>query len=56
MGMRTSEGIPLSLLEENGLQRAHVLAGFGLLEMGENHLCLTKRGSALVDSIAGEIA
>ncbi len=56
MGLRTCEGIPVALLEENGLQRAKVLADFGLLHICESHLQLTKRGSALVDSIAAEIA
>jgi len=56
LGLRTSEGISLALLDEAGKARAHDLEGFGLLVIGENSLALTRRGSALVDSIAGEIA
>ncbi len=56
LGLRTSEGISLALLDDAGKVRAHDLAGFGLLVIEGNSLTLTRRGSALVDSIAGEIA
>lgn len=56
MGLRTREGIPLSLLNTQGLHRARELSAFGLLEIHENTLALTLRGSALVDAIVTEIA
>jgi oxygen-independent coproporphyrinogen III oxidase len=56
MGLRTHEGISLDLLKKEGLQRAHELSAYGLLEIHENTLALTLRGSALVDAIVTEIA
>jgi enoyl-[acyl-carrier-protein] reductase (NADH) len=56
MGLRTHEGILLDLLKKEGLQRAHELSAYGLLEIHENTLALTLRGSALVDAIVTEIA
>jgi oxygen-independent coproporphyrinogen-3 oxidase len=56
LGLRTIDGIALSLLDEAGLRRAHDLASMDLLEIREGMLTLTMRGSALVDSIAAEIA
>ena len=56
LGLRTSEGISLNLLDENGQARARDLASFDLLEINATSLTLTRRGSALVDAIAAEIA
>ena len=56
LGLRTTDGIALSLLDEAGLRRARELAGMDLLKIQEGILTLTMRGSALVDSIAAEIA
>ncbi len=56
LGLRTTDGIAVSLLDEPGLRRARQLADMDLLNIQDGTLTLTKRGSALVDSIAGEIA
>lgn len=55
MGLRTSEGIPLSILDEDGQQRALFLAEQGLLICEAQTLSVTRTGAALVDAIAGEI-
>lgn len=55
LGLRTTEGISLQLLDPHGLARAHDLVGFDLLKIHETTLSLTPRGSALVDAIAAEI-
>lgn len=56
LGLRTIEGISLALIDAAGLARASDLAGYGLLEINNNSLTLTRQGSALVDAIAAEIA
>lgn len=56
LGLRTIEGIPQHLLDQAGLDRAKDLADYDLLDMRDQKIILTKKGSALVDSIAGEIA
>jgi oxygen-independent coproporphyrinogen-3 oxidase len=56
MGLRTIEGIPLNLLDDAGQKRAQELSEFDLLTIQHQRIVLTQRGSALVDSIAAEIA
>lgn len=56
LGLRTTDGIAVSLLDEPGLRRARDLESMKLLQIHEGILSLTTRGSALVDSIAAEIA
>jgi oxygen-independent coproporphyrinogen-3 oxidase len=56
MGLRTIEGIPLNLLDDVGQKRAQELSEFDLLTIQHQRIVLTQRGSALVDSIAAEIA
>lgn len=55
MGLRTSEGIPLSLLLPDGLNRTAHLADAGLLRLTGDRLVLIRHGRALVDLIAAEI-
>jgi oxygen-independent coproporphyrinogen III oxidase len=55
LGLRTSAGIPLSLLDDAGRQRAAVLAGEGLAVIGEGRMILAGRGRALVDPVAAEL-
>lgn len=51
--LRTTEGVPLSLINEADLPR---LIDAGLAEIRADHLALTRQGSALVDPIAVELA
>ncbi|WP_425494627.1 radical SAM family heme chaperone HemW [Luteolibacter pohnpeiensis] len=55
LGLRTKEGIPLTLLDSEGKRRALTLAEEGLAEMTETSLILVQRGRALVDPIAAEL-
>ena len=55
LGLRTTRGIPLSLLDESGRARADTLAEEGLARIHEARLILTHHGRALVDPIAGEL-
>lgn len=55
LGLRTSAGIPLALLDEAALGRAAALAGEGLAVIQEGHLMLAGRGRALVDPVAAEL-
>jgi len=55
LGLRTSEGIPLSLLAPDALSRASHLAAVGLLRLTADRLVLIHHGRALVDPIAAEL-
>jgi oxygen-independent coproporphyrinogen-3 oxidase len=55
LGLRTSEGIPLTLLDPDALGRAHHLAAAGLLHLTAERLVLIHHGRALVDPIAAEL-
>jgi oxygen-independent coproporphyrinogen-3 oxidase len=55
LGLRTREGIPLSLLTPDALGRATHLASAGLLSFTEDRLVLIHHGRALVDPIAAEL-
>ncbi|MEP4079352.1 radical SAM family heme chaperone HemW [Haloferula sp.] len=51
--LRTAEGVPLELLEESDLPRL-IESGLGLIQ--RDCFVLTRKGSALVDPIAAELA
>jgi oxygen-independent coproporphyrinogen-3 oxidase len=53
LGLRTTEGIPLSLLENPG--RAQTLVSEGLARIENERLILIHHGRALVDPIAAEL-
>jgi oxygen-independent coproporphyrinogen-3 oxidase len=55
LGLRTTHGIPLSLLDGDSLKKANALASENLLHIGETHLYLTQLGRPLVDPIASEL-
>ena len=55
LGLRTTKGIPLSLLDGASLAKAKTLAAEDLLCIGETHLHLTQLGRPLVDPIAAEL-
>lgn len=55
MGLRTTDGIPLALLDEDARCRAAVLAAEGLARIDGGRLVLAGRGRALVDPIAAEL-
>jgi oxygen-independent coproporphyrinogen-3 oxidase len=55
LGLRTSKGIPLSLLDPAAHSRASNLASEGLARIDQNTLILVGRGRALVDPIAAEL-
>ena len=55
LGLRTTKGIPLSLLDEASLAKAITLASEKLLTLSETHLHLTQLGRPLVDPIAAEL-
>jgi oxygen-independent coproporphyrinogen-3 oxidase len=55
LGLRTTAGIPLDLLDENARLRAAVLEREGLARIAQNRLVLAGRGRALVDPIAAEL-
>jgi oxygen-independent coproporphyrinogen-3 oxidase len=56
LGLRTLEGIPLDLLDQDRKQRALELQEHGLLRVDDARICLSLKGSALVDAIAAELA
>ena len=55
LGLRTSEGIPLSLLNADALSRAEQHAAAGLLRITGQRLVLIHHGRALVDPLAAEL-
>jgi oxygen-independent coproporphyrinogen-3 oxidase len=55
LGLRTSEGIPLTLLDPAARARADVLVGEGLARVEGGRLMLIHHGRALVDPIAAEL-
>ena len=55
LGLRTKEGIPLDLLDDDGKRRAGYLASEGLASLTADRLVLIHRGRALVDPIAAEL-
>lgn len=55
LGLRTTRGIPLELLNSNALTNAKILLSEGLLQLGSTHLSLTRIGRPLVDPIAAEL-
>lgn len=55
LGLRTTKGIPLSLLDPGSLEKARTLASENLLTVGHTHLHLTQLGRPLVDPIAAEL-
>jgi oxygen-independent coproporphyrinogen-3 oxidase len=55
LGLRTSNGIPLDLLDPAGRARAEHLAATGLARISAHTLTLAGRGRALVDPIAAEL-
>ena len=55
LGLRTTAGIPLSLLDEVSLERANTLASEKLLHIGGGRIRLTQLGRPLVDPIAAEL-
>jgi len=55
LGLRTTTGVELSLLGDEGLQRATVLMGEGLAFIEGDRLVLAGKGRALVDPIAAEL-
>ena len=55
LGLRTTEGITLSLLDHAALDRAENLAKEGLARIDGGHLILIHHGRALVDPIAAEL-
>jgi oxygen-independent coproporphyrinogen III oxidase len=55
LGLRTSAGIPLSLLDGNACQRAAALVDEGLAVIDDGRMILVGRGRALVDPVAAEL-
>ena len=55
LGLRTTRGIPLSLLDSASLEKAKNLASENLLTIDETCLHLTQLGRPLVDPIAAEL-
>jgi oxygen-independent coproporphyrinogen-3 oxidase len=55
LGLRTTRGIPLSLLDSASLEKAENLASENLLHIGETRVHLTQLGRPLVDPIAAEL-
>jgi oxygen-independent coproporphyrinogen-3 oxidase len=55
LGLRTSMGIPMSLLDAAARSRATTLATEGLAHIDRDTLTLVGRGRALVDPIAAEL-
>ncbi len=56
LGLRTSEGIPLELIHPANRHRVDDLVAEELAVLTETRLVLTRRGAALADPIAGELA
>lgn len=55
LGLRTSEGISMDLLDHDGRKRAASLAAEGLAEIRDHRLILANHGRALVDPISAEL-
>ncbi len=55
LGLRTKDGILISLLSPDALARAGHLANEGLLHFSNDRITLIHRGRALVDPIASEL-
>jgi oxygen-independent coproporphyrinogen-3 oxidase len=55
LGLRTTAGIPLSLLAMEARQRAAAFVAEGLARIENEHLILAGQGRALVDPIAAEL-
>jgi oxygen-independent coproporphyrinogen-3 oxidase len=55
LGLRTTEGIALALLDTAARSRAQTLAAEGLARIDRDHLILIHHGRALVDPIAAEL-
>lgn len=55
LGLRTTEGIPLDLLENEALDRARAFAGENLARIENGRFILIHHGRALVDPIAAEL-
>lgn len=55
LGLRTTQGIPLELLDSASLEKARTLATENLLKIRDTHLSLTQLGRPLVDPIAAEL-
>ena len=55
LGLRTAEGIPLTLLDPGALDRARVFAAEGLARIEHGRLTLIGRARALVDPIAADL-
>jgi oxygen-independent coproporphyrinogen-3 oxidase len=55
LGLRTSAGIPLTLLDKEARQRAATLAAEGLAVVRDGRMTLAGRGRALVDPVAAEL-
>lgn len=55
LGLRTTAGIPLHLLDPQSLEKAHTLASENLLTITPDRLHLTALGRPLVDPIAAEL-
>lgn len=55
LGLRTTAGISLDLLDSNARLRAAVLEREGLARIERNHVVLAGQGRALVDPIAAEL-
>ena len=55
LGLRTTEGIPLELLDSAALQRAEIFVGENLARIAGGRLILIHKGRALVDPIAAEL-
>jgi oxygen-independent coproporphyrinogen-3 oxidase len=55
LGLRTSAGIPLSLLDKAAAERAAALVAEGLAVIDDGRMILVGRGRALVDPVAAEL-
>ena len=55
LGLRTTEGIPLALLDSDARQRVETLVEEGLASIAGDHLVLIHHGRALVDPIAADL-
>ena len=55
LGLRTTDGISMDLLDAAGRQCAEILAADGLAVIHENRFILASHGRALVDPIAAEL-
>jgi oxygen-independent coproporphyrinogen-3 oxidase len=55
LGLRTTKGIPLGLLDLEALTKAKTLLSEGLLRIDQTHVSLTRIGRPLVDPIAAEL-